>query len=150
MSEPLKRVLFVCLGNSCRSQMAEAFARSYGGDVLTAASAGLSPAMSVARDTIRAMDERDLDLRDHFPKSIRHLGRAQFDIAINLSGAPLPPSVAPRVLEWDVEDPIGMSYKEHCEVRDHVERLVMKLVTELRSDRAEPPLRGQGSRFRQT
>ncbi len=147
---PKVRVLFVCIGNACRSQMAEAFARSYGGDVLTAASAGLSPAMSVARDTIRAMAERNLDLHDHFPKSIRHLGRAQFDIAVNLSGAPLPPSVAPRVLEWDVEDPIGMRYEDHCDVRDHVERLVMKLVQELRRDRNVPPLRGQGSRFRQT
>ena len=63
--------------------MAEAFARAYGGDVLTPASAGLCPAMSVARDTLRAMAERNLDLRDHFPKSLRHLGRAQFDIAVN-------------------------------------------------------------------
>jgi arsenate reductase len=143
------RVLFVCIGNSCRSQMAEAFARAYGGDVVTAASAGLSPAMSVARDTLRAMAERNLDLRDHFPKSIRHLGRAQFDIAVNLSGAPLPGDVAPRVLEWDVDDPIGVSYEEHCDVRDYIERLVMKLVLEIRRDRDEPELRGQGSRFRQ-
>jgi arsenate reductase len=146
---PKTRVLFVCIGNACRSQMAEAFARSYGGDVLTAASAGLGPAMSVARDTIRAMAERNLDLRDHFPKSIRHLGRAQFDIAVNLSGEPLPPAVAPRVLEWDVDDPIGMKYDAHCEVRDHIERLVMKLVLQLRRGRSEPQLRGQGSRFRQ-
>ena len=143
------RVLFVCIGNSCRSQMAEAFARAYGGDVVTAASAGLSPAMSVARDTLRAMDERNLDLRDHFPKSIRQLGRAQFDIAVNMSGAPLPDNVAPRVLEWDVDDPIGMSYKGHCEIRDYIERLVMKLVTELRRDQSGPPMRGQGSRFRE-
>jgi arsenate reductase len=143
------RVLFVCVGNACRSQMAEAFARAYGGDVVIPASAGLSPAMSVARDTLRAMEERNLDLHDHFPKSIRHLGRAQFDIAVNLSGAPLPASVAPRVLEWDVDDPIGASYEEHCEIRDCIERLVMKLILEIRRDLSEPHLRGQGSRFRQ-
>jgi arsenate reductase len=142
------RVLFVCIGNSCRSQMAEAFARSYGSDVLTAASAGLSPAMTVARDTLRAMAECNLDLRDHFPKTIRQLGRAQFELAVNLSGVPLPPSVAPRILEWDVEDPIGMSYEEHCEIRDVVERLVMKLVLEIRRGRTGPRMRGQGSRFR--
>jgi arsenate reductase len=143
------RVLFVCIGNACRSQMAEAFARAYGGDVLTAASAGLSPAMSVARDTVRAMAERNLDLRDHFPKSLRHLGRAQFDIAVNMSGSPLPGDVAPRVLEWDVDDPIGLNYEEHCEVRDHIERLVMKLILETRDGRNGPRLRGQGSRFGQ-
>jgi len=129
--------------------MAEAFARAYGDDVLVAASAGLSPAIGVARDTLRAMSERNLNLRDHFPKSIRHLGRAQFDIAVNLSGEFLPADVAPRVLEWDVEDPIGMNYAEHCNVRDHIERLVMKLVLEIRGGRSAPQLRGQGSRFRQ-
>jgi len=141
------RILFVCIGNSCRSQMAEAFARAYGDEVVVAASAGLSPAISVARDTLRAMAERNLDLRDHFPKSIRHLGRAQFDIAVNLSGEPLPAGVAPRVVEWDVADPIGLSYGEHCEVRDQIERLVMKLVLEIRHGRTEPKMRGQGSRF---
>ena len=148
-SVPRTRVLFVCIGNACRSQMAEAFARSYGDDVVVAASAGLSPAIGVARDTLRAMAERNLDLRDHFPKTIRQLGRAQFDIAVNLSGESLPGGVAPRVLEWDVEDPIGMSYKEHCEVRDHIERLVMKLILEIRAGRSDSRMRGQGSRFRQ-
>jgi arsenate reductase len=144
------RVLFVCIGNSCRSQMAEAFARSYGDDVLVAASAGLSPAFSVAPDTQRAMADRNLDLRDHFPKTIRHLGRARFDIAVNLSGIPLPDDVAPRIIEWDVADPIGMSYKEHCEIRDQIEKMVMALVTEIRRDKApDAHLRGQGSRFTQ-
>jgi arsenate reductase len=146
---PKIRVLFVCIGNSCRSQMAEAFARAYGDDVVTAASAGLSPAISVASDTIRAMAERDLNVRDHFPKSIRQLGRAQFDIAVNLSGMPLPENVAPRVIEWEVEDPIGLSYEDHCTVRDQIERLAMNLVLELRRDRSGPRLRGQGSRFSQ-
>ncbi len=141
------RVLFICIGNSCRSQMAEAFARSYGDDVLIAASAGLSPAYSVAPDTRRAMAERNLDLRDHFPKTIRHLGRARFDIAVNISGVPVPSDVAPRILEWDVEDPIGLSYKDHCAVRDQIERLVMDLVMELRRKSSGPHLRGQGSQF---
>ena len=52
------------------------------------------------------------------------------------------------MLEWDVDDPIGMSYEEHCGIRDYIERLVMKLVLELRRDQSEPRLRGQGSRFR--
>ena len=139
------RVLFVCIGNSCRSQMAEAFARLYGSDVLIAASAGLAPAFIVAPDTMRAMAEKNLDLRDHFPKSIRQLGRSQFDIAINISGAPLPPEVAPSIIEWDVADPVSMSYEEHCEVRDVLERLVMNLVLELRKEHPESRFKGQGS-----
>ena len=76
----------MCIGNACRSQMAEGFARAYGADVDDPASAGLAPAMHVARDTKTAMAEKDIDIRDHFPKAIRHLGRAQFDLVVNMSG----------------------------------------------------------------
>ena len=128
----LKRVLFVCIGNSCRSQMAEAFARAYGSDVLIAASAGLAPATGIARDTLRAMEEKGLDLRDQFPKAMRHLGRSQFDLIVNMSGFELPgPPTAP-VREWEIADPVLLKYEEHCAVRDQIERMVMKLIVELR------------------
>ena len=84
---PKKRVLFVCIGNACRSQMAEAFARTLGSDILIPASVGLAPAPAVALDTIRVMEERNIDLRDHFPKSLRHLGRADFDLVVNMKTA---------------------------------------------------------------
>ena len=145
MTPALKRVLFVCLGNSCRSQMAEAFARAYGSDVLVAASAGLTPAMNVADDTMRAMLEKGLDLRDHFPKSIRHLGRAQFDIVINMSGFDLPDSVGTSIRSWDVPDPVFLKFDEHCEVRDAIERLVMTLLLELRREQNLPKFRPFGS-----
>jgi arsenate reductase (thioredoxin) len=130
---PPIRVLFVCLGNACRSQMAEAFARAYGSDAMVAASAGLTPAMNVASDTIKAMDAKGIDLRDHFPKAIRHLGRSQFDLVINMSGMELPPIGTAKVREWDVPDPVFMKYPAHCEVRDTIERMVMELVLELRA-----------------
>ena len=143
----MKRVLFVCIGNACRSQMAEGFARAYGADVMIPASAGLAPAMSVARDTTAAMAEKSIDLRDHFPKTIRNLGRAQFDLVVNMSGAGIPPERVPgaKVIEWDVEDPVYMKYEDHCKVRDQIEDLVMRLVLELRQTPKEPRLRGQGS-----
>jgi arsenate reductase len=128
-----KRVLFVCLGNSCRSQMAEAFAGAYGADVLIPASAGLTPAMSIAPDTMRAMEEKGLDLRDHFPKGLRLLNRATFDLVINISGYELPASVTAPIRIWDVPDPICLDYPEHCLVRDQIEGLVRDLVTELRA-----------------
>jgi len=141
-----KRVLFVCIGNACRSQMAEGFARTYGSDVMIAASAGLMPAYAVAPQTIRAMDAKNIDLRDHFPKSLRHLGRAEFDLVVNMSGFFLPPEFKEwRVVDWEVADPVQMEYEEHCAIRDTIESLVMKLVLELR---VPPPkqFRGQGSR----
>jgi len=143
VSSPLKRVLFVCIGNACRSQMAEGFARVYGSDVLVPASAGLAPARIVAPDTITAMDEKGIDVHDHFPKSIRHLGRVDFDLVVNLSGEPLPETLKCPVREWNVEDPIRMKYSAHCVVRDHIERLVMNLILELRREEAKPPLRNQ-------
>ena len=140
-----KRVLFVCIGNSCRSQMAEAFARAYGDDVLIAASAGVAPAFGIMPDTVRAMAEKNIDLREHFPKSVRHLGRAEFDYVINMSGAFLRGSFGPaKIVDWDVPDPVAMDYDEHRDVRDMIERKVMTLVLELRKP-PEPKFRGQGS-----
>ena len=145
MSLPLKRVLFVCIGNACRSQMAEAFARAYGSDVLVPASAGLAPASRVAPDTIDAMNEKGIDLRDHFPKAIRHLGRVEFDLAINMSGEPLPDAIRCEVRSWDVEDPVYLSYDDHCVVRDEIEKLVMSLILDLRKEQANPHLRPHGT-----
>ena len=145
MSLPLKRVLFVCIGNSCRSQMAEAFARTYGGDVLIAASAGLRPAFGIAPDTMRAMSEKAIDLRDQFPKGLRHLGRAEFDLVINMSGFDVPDQPGAVTRSWDVPDPICVSYDEHCEVRDYIEKLVMDLILELRREQSGPQFRPFGS-----
>ena len=138
------RVLFVCVGNACRSQMAEGFARAYGSDVMIAASVGLAPATIVAPATIRAMEEKNIDLRDHFPKSLRQLGKAEFDLVINMAGFFLPKEFKGRIVDWEVADPIFMSYADHCKIRDHIESLVMKLVLELRVP-ARTQVRGQGS-----
>jgi arsenate reductase len=139
-----KRVLFVCIGNACRSQMAEGFARALGSDVMIPASVGLAPAPAVAPDSIRAMEERNIDLRDHFPKSLRHLGRADFDLVINMTGFFLPKEFKARVVDWEVADPVFMGYAEHCEVRDTIEQRVMNLVLELRQA-PRTQFRGQGS-----
>ncbi|MCL5743398.1 MAG: arsenate reductase ArsC, partial [Acidobacteria bacterium] len=132
MSEKLHRILFVCIGNSCRSQMAEGFARAYGQDVILPASAGLSPAISVARDTIRAMDEKNIDLRQHFPKNLRQLSGVPFDLVVNMSGYDLPLDSTVPIRDWDVPDPIGTKFEAHCEIRDRIEKLVMDLILELR------------------
>jgi arsenate reductase len=125
--------------------MAEGFARAYGDDVIIAASAGVAPAFRVAPDTMRAMKEKNIDLTDHFPKSVRQLGRAEFDLVVNMSGSYLP-SAHPgaKLVDWDIPDPVAMEYIEHCEIRDAIERRVMALIVELRRDPG-PKFRGQGS-----
>ena len=109
------------------------------------ASAGLTPASNVAPDTISAMAEKGLNLRDHFPKHVRHLGRVKFDLVINMSGLPLPDGIGAEIRGWDVEDPVWMEYEEHCKIRDQIERLVMDLVLELRREQKVPQSRPIGS-----
>ena len=127
--------------------MAEAFARHYGSDVIVPASAGTHPAMGIARDTKKVMKEKDIDLSAHFPKSVSHMARIPFDLVINMSGSRMPESLSARatVVDWAVDDPIGLKYEGHCEVRDELEKLVMKLILDLRSEIAAPKFRGQGS-----
>lgn len=133
MTQDRKRVLFVCIGNSCRSQMAEAFARTYGSDVILPASAGLFPASRIASDTVRAMDAKNIDIREQFPKGLNLLGRATFDIVVNLTGSFLHHDYhSATSIDWDVPDPVAMEYSLHCDVRDNIERRVMNLIIDLR------------------
>src|SRR5579862_4583561 len=103
-----KRVLFVCIGNSCRSPMAEAFARAYGSDILIARSAGLAPATIIQPLTKQVLLERNIAADDLFPKSVQDLRGESFDLVVNLSGMPIPDVPirvqAPRTVVWPVLD----------------------------------------------
>ena len=127
-----KRVLFVCIGNSCRSQMAEAFARAYGADVLDVRSAGLSPALSIAPLTRQALAERNLNIDDHFPKGMDEAAREHYDVLVNMSGMPVSLPGA-MVLNWPVQDPIGQEESVYRAVASQIEELVMRLILETRN-----------------
>jgi arsenate reductase (thioredoxin) len=114
--------------------MAEAFARTYGSDVLIPASAGLTPASDLPPDTLNAMAEKNIDMSAQFPKSFRQLKRAKFDLVINMSGFEIPWGKDVPTEEWPVPDPVVMSYEDHCQVRDQIETLVMKLILDLRRE----------------
>ncbi len=128
-----QRVLFLCIGNSCRSQMAEGFARSYGHDVIDPTSAGLSPAMLVDPNTKAVMGERGISLGEHYPKTLEEALTPPPDLLINISGAAVPHFATDIPLEvWRVRDPVGEVLGVHREVRDQVEGLVMNLILRLR------------------
>jgi arsenate reductase len=129
-----KRVLFVCIGNSCRSQMAEAFARAYGSDVLEIRSAGLSPATLIAPLTKQILSEHNLDIEDHFPKGMDWVAKEHFDVLVNMSGKPVSLPGA-QVFNWLVEDPIGKSDAVYRTVAGQIERLVMRLILDIRNNR---------------
>jgi protein-tyrosine-phosphatase len=125
-----KRVLFVCMGNAIRSQMAEAFARAYGSDVLIAESAGLNPAAEMPALTRQILAERNIASDGQFPKGIEVL-REPFDVVVNLSGQPLSVPGA-RVVDWSIPDPRGHSDEFFRDTAAQIERLVMRLILELR------------------
>ena len=127
---PIERVLFVCLGNACRSQMAEGFARTYGKDVMAPESAGLAPALEVPLETQETMAEKNIDISTHRPKPMSEFPPGRFDLVVNMSGYPL--AGFPAAMEWKVRDPIGGTAEDYRATRDHIENLVMKLILDLR------------------
>ena len=127
-----KRVLFVCIGNSCRSQMAEAFARAYGSDVIEARSAGISPSTIIQPLTKQVLAERNLKVDDQFPKGMEISRDEPFDVVVNMSGFPVAVPGA-RIVAWPVRDPIGEEDTVYRTVAGQIEELVMRLILELRS-----------------
>jgi arsenate reductase len=127
-----QRVLFVCVGNSCRSQMAEGLARAYGSDVLEAESAGLSACGVIFPPTRQVMEEKGISLEAAESKGIDPEGLARFDLIVNLSGCEFPYATSTPVRAWMVADPVMQSLERHREIRDEIERRVQALIGELR------------------
>jgi protein-tyrosine-phosphatase len=112
--------------------MAEGFARTYGGDCLEPASAGLAPAPIIQPLTRQVMRAKNISLDDQVPMDLSLVDLKRFDLVVNLSGVPLGLPAPCPVVEWKVRDPIGASEKVYEQVRDEIEARVMGLVLELR------------------
>jgi protein-tyrosine-phosphatase len=112
--------------------MAEAFANHYGSDVLTASSCGLSPVERVARDTVRVMAEKNIDVSRHVPRLYDPRETVNFDVVVNLSGMRLHGPPADMILDWKVSDPWNHPIEKYQASRDDLEQLVMKLILDLR------------------
>ena len=129
-------MLFVCVGNCCRSQMAEGIARQYGGDVLVAESAGLVPAGVVVAETVRTMAERNIDISGQYSKALRVDQTSEYDLIVNMSGFSLPEAVRAPTVAWSVPDPIGQSDEVYAHVCDQIEALVLQLISDSRLERS--------------
>ena len=129
-----QRVVFVCVENSNRSQMAEAFARIHGGDPIEAYSAGSRPSGKVNPKAIEAMREKGYDLTTHQSKSLKDLPNVDFDAAITMGcGDECPFLRAKQRADWKIHDPKQMAPEQFREVRDLIETNVKKLLQELRA-----------------
>jgi protein-tyrosine-phosphatase len=134
MPEPIPEILFVCVHNAGRSQMAAAFLDTYAAGRVLVRSAGTAPADEVNSAVIAAMREIGIDLveRGARPKSLTEAGVDQSDVVITMGcgdACPVYPGV--RYLDWELDDPAGKSVEDIRPIRDEIARRVRDLVDEL-------------------
>ncbi|HST26980.1 MAG TPA: arsenate reductase ArsC [Rudaea sp.] len=131
----MKRILFVCVENSNRSQMAEAFARAHGGARVDARSAGSRPSGQINPRAIAMMAERGIDLSKQFSKSLQDIGAAPFDVVVTMGcGDTCPWVAATRREDWALPDPKDLPDDGFRSVRDEIESRVQALLRELPAD----------------
>src|SRR5947208_12565265 len=127
-----KRVLFVCVENSNRSQMAEAFARIHGGDTVEAFSAGSRPSGRVNPKAVEAMKEVGYDLTTHTSKGLAEFNGKEVDAAVTMGcGDECPLVLAKRRVDWQIPDPRDMTPDEFRGVRNLIEAKVKELIATL-------------------
>lgn len=130
------KVLFICIGNMCRSPMAEGFARALGDDVVEVYSAGLHPTGVVSEDAILIMEEKGIDIKRQRSKGMDSVPLADIDIIVSMVGHPSEDFISDKfqgqVLDWDVDDPIGRSVNVFRRVREEIEEHVTALLDQIR------------------
>jgi arsenate reductase (thioredoxin) len=138
MSEK-KRVLFVCIENSCRSQMAEALARMNALDLFEAYSAGSRPSGEVNPFAIEAMREYGYELGDHRSKSLKDIPQGKYEYVITMGcGDECPFIPAIHHEDWKIPDPKGGTLDAFRVARGLIEAHIKNLVQKVRVENAKP------------
>lgn len=137
MSKPtkLKKILFLCVGNTCRSQMAEGFANKHGEGKIEVQTAGTSAAGLVNQDSIDAMKEIGIDISNQTSDQLTDHMFDWADVVITMGCMPArlvcPPDYPGIKRDWPIKDPLGMPWDFMCMVRDDIEQRVLNLIEEL-------------------
>jgi arsenate reductase (thioredoxin) len=140
---PKLRVLFVCIGNACRSPMAEAIARHLANDIIEPSSAGLSPLGHLSEITQQVLCANGYPLDGLSSKPLRRDALESADLVIDLSGGALEqlsdsrtgePLAADKVETWDVPDPYGETHDTYQRILEELELKVLLLASRLRTD----------------
>jgi arsenate reductase len=123
------------VGNSCRSQIAEGFARHYGKDILESRSAGTRPGKEVAQLAIEVMKEKGIDISGQRPKILTSEMINETDIVISMGcgvqeSCPLP--LREDVIDWGLDDPFGQSIEKYRDIRDEIEKRIKELIKDLK------------------
>jgi arsenate reductase len=128
----VKQVVFVCVENSNRSQMAEAFARIHGAGKVDAYSAGSRPSGRVNPKAIEAMREVGYDLTKHTSKGLDAFNGKEVEVAVSMGcGDECPFVLAKHRLDWKIPDPRDMTPEQFREVRNLIETKVKELIQTL-------------------
>jgi protein-tyrosine-phosphatase len=135
VSEQRPTILFVCVHNAGRSQMAAGFARKLGGDRVQVRSAGSEPAETDNPAAVAAMAEVGIDIRDAAPKLLATDAVREADVIVTMGcGDACPVFPAKRYEDWELEDPAGKDLVTVRAIRDEIERRVRALLAELPAD----------------
>ena len=132
MSSTTKRLLFVCVENSNRSQMAEAFARVHGGESVEAFSAGSRPSGTINPKAVTTMRELGYDLSSHASKSLNEVPDIEYDFVATMGcGDECPFIRAKQREDWEIPDPKNMDAEGFREIRDQIETKVRTAIASL-------------------
>ncbi len=130
----MKKILFVCVENAGRSQMAEAFANQYGQGKLIASSAGVMLADRVNPVVVEVMREKGIDISGNRPKLLPTKMAAEVDKIITMGCSVekfCPAPMLKNVVDWGLEDPKDKPIEKVRQIRDEIEKRVMQLISEL-------------------
>jgi protein-tyrosine-phosphatase len=128
----LKTVLFACVENSFRSQIAEAYFNKYAPEGWNAVSAGITPAERVHPDAVKLMLEEGIDISHKKPKPLTRELQEKADVAVIVCSSAFCPVVYARhVEEWGMPDPAKMALDEARKIRDAIKEKVLNLVKRL-------------------
>jgi arsenate reductase len=132
MKAEKRRILFVCVENAGRSQMAQGFAEALGKGRLEVYSAGSRPSSHINPLVIEAMKEKGIDLSSRHPKGLNDLPPVEMDYLVTMGCEETCPAVlAKKVIEWEIPDPKGKPIDEIRKIRDMLEAKVKMLLEEV-------------------
>jgi arsenate reductase len=132
MKTEKRRILFVCVENARRSQMAEGFATVFGQGKIEVYSAGSSPSSQIDPLVIEVMKEKGIHLSGKRPKGLNNLPPVEMDYVVTMGCEETCPAVlAKKIIEWEIPDPKGKSIDVFREVRDLIEYKVKGLLKQI-------------------
>jgi protein-tyrosine-phosphatase len=132
IAKPVPEILYVCVQNSGRSQMAAAITRHLGGDRVHVRSAGSQPAAGLLPGVVTVLEEAGIDVAEEFPKPLTDEAVKAADVVVTMGcGDACPVYPGRRYLDWNLADPVGQPLSVIREIRDDIDSRVRALLPEL-------------------